>query len=285
MGSINRISRESKVMPVLRLQPLTRFSQQIRYACTNSLVSFHHTTGSEIPTINPEKLTLINMRFCPYAQRTVLCLNAKGIDYEVINSQLMNKPEWLWELNPLGKVPVLVHKGNKIPESLITCDYIDEVFPGRQLHSSDAAAKAKDKMLVEMFNKVLMPHMRIVFGWKRGMEPEKRANHWAESLENLETFEDELQKRDTTFFGGSAPGYLDYMIWPWFERINIFPRIFEGESALAFPAQKFPILSSWMKSMKEDPAVKEYILDEDVHVQFFKSLSAGSPNYNLLYKE
>ena len=118
-------------------------------------------------------------------------------------------------------------KGNKIPESLITCDYIDEVFPGRQLHSSDAAAKAKDKMLVEMFNKVLMPHMRIVFGWKRGMEPEKRANHWAESLENLETFEDELQKRDTTFFGGSAPGYLDYMIWPWFERINIFPRIFE----------------------------------------------------------
>ena len=49
-------------------------------------------------------------RFCPYAQRTVLCLNAKGVDYEVINCALMTKPEWLWELNPIGKVPVMMYK-------------------------------------------------------------------------------------------------------------------------------------------------------------------------------
>ena len=51
-----------------------------------------------------------DFRFCPYAQRTVHCLNAKGVDYEVINCALMTKPEWLWELNPIGKVPVLMHK-------------------------------------------------------------------------------------------------------------------------------------------------------------------------------
>jgi len=41
-------------------------------------------------------------RFCPYAQRTVLVLNAKGVDYQIINCALMNKPDWLFKLNPLG---------------------------------------------------------------------------------------------------------------------------------------------------------------------------------------
>ena len=41
-------------------------------------------------------------RFCPYAQRTVMVLEAKGLDYVNINCQLMNKPEWLWDFTPTG---------------------------------------------------------------------------------------------------------------------------------------------------------------------------------------
>ena len=46
-----------------------------------------------MPTVSSQEgaVTLVNMRFCPYAQRTALCLNAKNVDYEVINSQLMTK--------------------------------------------------------------------------------------------------------------------------------------------------------------------------------------------------
>ena len=58
-----------------------------------------------------------------------------------------------------------------------------------------------------------------------------RAAHWAESMENLERFETELRQlslRQTTYFGGEdLPGWMDYMIWPWFERINIFPSVFK----------------------------------------------------------
>ena len=68
-------------------------AQQVRGKCTNSVDSYHHTLGSSLPAISsePGAITLVNMRFCPYAQRTVLCLNAKQLDYEVINSQLMTK--------------------------------------------------------------------------------------------------------------------------------------------------------------------------------------------------
>lgn len=42
------------------------------------------------------------MRFCPYAQRTILALNAKNVDYEVVNVDLVNKPEWFPRKSPLG---------------------------------------------------------------------------------------------------------------------------------------------------------------------------------------
>jgi len=239
-----------------------------------------------MPEIDPDKLTLINMRFCPYAQRTVLCLNAKGIDYEVINSALMTKPEWLWEINPIGKVPVLMHKGDTIYESLITCDYVDEAYPGRPLHSTDPAMRAKDKMMVELFNRVLMPMMKIIFGWKRGQGVEERALHWADVMKNLERFETELVQRNTVFFGGeNLPGYLDYMIWPWMERINIFPSVFKGETRLAYQPDKFPLLNTWMSKMRVDPAVGEYILDDDTHAKFFHSMVSGSPNYDMLLNQ
>ena len=64
-------------------------------------------------------------------------------------------------MNPLGKVPILFHDGNLIYESLVTCEYIDEVFAGDySIHSEQASVRARDRMLVELFNKVIMPQMR-----------------------------------------------------------------------------------------------------------------------------
>eukprot|EP00090_Calanus_glacialis_P030042 TRINITY_DN4828_c1_g1_i2.p1 TRINITY_DN4828_c1_g1~~TRINITY_DN4828_c1_g1_i2.p1 ORF type:complete len:303 (+),score=73.25 TRINITY_DN4828_c1_g1_i2:90-911(+) len=273
-------------MSMFKPHHLVRTAQHIRYACTNSLNSVHHATGSKMPEVDPAKLTLLNMRFCPYAQRTVLCLNAKDIDYEVINCALMTKPEWLWDLNPIGKVPVMLHEGNILYESLITCDYVDEAFPGRPLHSNDPATKAKDKMLVELFNRVVMPQMKIWFGWKRGQGEEDRAAHWAECMQNLVRFETELGQRQTAFFGGQDfPGWLDYMIWPWMERINIYPLVFKGETQLTYQSVKFPLLNTWMSKMKEDPAVVEYFLDDDTHAGFVKTIVTGTPNYDFLLNQ
>ena len=80
-------------MPPLLRNILTHTIRQVRHGCTNNIDSYHHTLGSKMPTVSSQEdaVTLVNMRFCPYAQRTALCLNAKNVDYEVINSQLMTK--------------------------------------------------------------------------------------------------------------------------------------------------------------------------------------------------
>lgn len=72
-----------------------------------------------------------------------------------MNVNLTEKPEWLYEKSPLGKVPALeLESGDCIYESLIIADYLDEKYPQRPLYPKDPLKKAKDKLLVEQFNKV-----------------------------------------------------------------------------------------------------------------------------------
>merc|ERR1712168_1151871 len=74
-------------------------------------------------------IRLYSMRFCPFAQRTRLVLNAKGIKHDTININLKDKPDWYFEKNPLGLVPTLeTPTGQVIYESPITCEYLDEAY-------------------------------------------------------------------------------------------------------------------------------------------------------------
>ncbi len=53
-------------------------------------------------------LKLISHKLCPYVQRAVIALNEKGVDFERVDIDLANKPDWFLKLSPLGKVPVLI---------------------------------------------------------------------------------------------------------------------------------------------------------------------------------
>ncbi|XP_022424541.1 glutathione S-transferase omega-2 isoform X2 [Delphinapterus leucas] len=98
------------------------------------------------------------MRFCPYAHRTRLVLQAKGIRHEVININLRNKPEWYFTKHPFGKIPVLENsKCQLIYESVIACEYLDDAYPGRKLYPCDSYERARQKMLLDLFYKV--PHL------------------------------------------------------------------------------------------------------------------------------
>lgn len=138
--------------------------------------------------------------------------------YETININLSNKPDWFFEKSPLGKVPALeVENGQVICESLIICDYIDEKYPQNQLYPKDALQKAKDRILIEQFSKVITTMYRGLFYSSRGGTSDESI-----IIEGMETFENELIQRGGRFFGGPhKPAMLDYMIWPWCERADL----------------------------------------------------------------
>lgn len=155
------------------------------------------------------------MRFCPYAHRTNIILEAKKIPYHTFNIDLTNKPEWLPKYSPLGKVPSLglpTEEGNPfIQESLVIADYLNEKYPEKRLYPNDPFRKAKDKLLIEQFNDVITKFHKVT----------RDAVNLTDFGKALDKYEEELKKRGTTFFGGSEPGMLDYMVWPWYERLGL----------------------------------------------------------------
>uniref|UniRef100_A0A8C5IMC3 Glutathione S-transferase omega n=1 Tax=Junco hyemalis TaxID=40217 RepID=A0A8C5IMC3_JUNHY len=144
--------------------------------------------GSAAPGPVPAGLIrLYSMRFCPYAQRTRLVLRAKGISHEVININLKNKPDWYFEKNPSGLVPVLeTSKGQLIWESPITCEYLDEAFPGKKLMPSDPYERACQKMLLEDFSKITSLLFKHVLAVKDGQDTTALKAEIAEKFGKLE---------------------------------------------------------------------------------------------------
>lgn len=99
-------------------------------------------------------------------------------------------------------------------ESLIVCDYLDEKYPDIKLQNKDPLLKARDRILVERFNEFITPYYRILYNHNS----DGAKGSIKELATALDIFEEELKKRGTKFYGGSKPGMLDYMIWPWCER-------------------------------------------------------------------
>lgn len=179
------------------------------------------------------------MRFCPFAQRAHLVLEAKSIPYHVTWINLSDKPEWLTQFSQLGKVPALGIPGgaaepaNKtyIHESLMIADYLDEKYPNVPLHPTEPLTKVVDRLLLDRFGAVFGAFYKIAY--KDGGENERQ-----EMFTALEAIEEEFQKRGTPFFGGDDPKMVDYMMWPMYERFASLPIIKGADYAVA--ADRFP---------------------------------------------
>lgn len=96
---------------------------------------------------------------CPFSQRCRFVLFEKGMDFEIRDIDLYNKPEDIAVMNPYGQVPILVERDLILYESNIINEYIDERFPHPQLMPADPVMRARTRLFLFNFERELFTHV------------------------------------------------------------------------------------------------------------------------------
>lgn len=185
------------------------------------------------------------------SDRVKIALAEKGLKWEGVRVRLANreqkKPEFL-QLNPYGKIPVLVEDGNVLFESCIINEYLDEKYPDPSLMPKDPYLRGRGRVLVDYgLNFTHEPYWAL-----RGemLKPEAQRNTavMEETRARLRVLLEYLEAAlgDKRYFLGEFS----------LTDIAVLPRFLRMESYGALPASSLPRLGTWLARMKERPSVR-----------------------------
>jgi RNA polymerase-associated protein len=156
---------------------------------------------------------------CPFSQRCRFVLFEKGMDFEIRDVDLYNKPEDISIMNPYGQVPILVERDLILYESNIINEYIDERFPHPQLMPADPVMRARARLFLFNFERELFIHVQQL----------ERRDHSKESGKLMERARQQIRDRLTQltpifiknkFMLGEEFSMLDVAIAPLLWRLD-----------------------------------------------------------------
>ena len=135
-------------------------------------------------------LTLYTAEVCPYAQRTRIVLGEKAIAHESVEVDLGDKPDWLQELTPTGRVPVIRHGNFVLWESAIINEYLDGSFGGAPMRPEGERGRAVMRNEIRHFDNVFLP---VVYRMLFEQEPAEQAKLRGQAEEGLRYLEGRIQ--------------------------------------------------------------------------------------------
>ncbi|WOK91724.1 putative glutathione S-transferase parA [Canna indica] len=197
-------------------------------------------------------VVLLDLWVSPFGQRCRIALAEKGVEYEYREENLANKSALLVKSNPVHKkIPVLLHEGKPVCESLIIVQYIDEVWSDHApLLPADPYARAQARFWADFIDKKIYECGTRL--WKLKGEAQQEAKK--EFVEILTLLEGELG--DKKYFGSETFGFVDIALIPfssWFYT-------YETCAGLSVEAE-VPKLVAWAKRCMERESVAKTLYD------------------------
>ena len=107
-------------------------------------------------------MTLYSGTTCPFSHRCRIVLFEKGMDFQINDVDIHDKPEDLAVMNPYNEVPVLVERDLILHEANIINEHIDERFPHPQLMPADPVMRARARLFLFRFEQELFVHVRVL---------------------------------------------------------------------------------------------------------------------------
>nr|AFK44154.1 unknown [Lotus japonicus] len=199
------------------------------------------------------ELILLDEWLSMFGMRARIALAEKEIRYEYKEEDLTNKSQLLLEMNPIHKkIPVLIHHGKPICESIIIVEYIDEVWKEKApLLPSEPYQRAQARFWADFVNKKVGDvGGRIWAGKRDGIEEAKK-----ELIEGLKELEKVLGVKP--YFGGDTFGFVDIALIPFYTWFYTY------EALCKFKVEaECPKLIAWAKRCKQRESVSKSVADE-----------------------
>nr|WP_315459202.1 glutathione S-transferase [uncultured Sphingorhabdus sp.] len=177
---------------------------------------------------------LYSFRRCPYAMRARMAVAVSGVEVELREVVLRDKPAEMLESSPKGTVPVLVlNDGTVIDESLDVMHWaLARHDPLSWLAHVDAERiAANDGPFKHALDRYKYPHR---YDLADGLE------HRALGLAHLTDLENALSS--APFLLGEQPGFTDIALFP-------FVRQFAATDTAWFDALPLPKVQAWLESL------------------------------------
>ncbi|XVF19972.1 hypothetical protein REPUB_Repub11eG0157400 [Reevesia pubescens] len=211
-----------------------------------------------------DEVKLFGMWASPYSCRVEVALKLKGIPYEYIEEDLSNKSSLLLKYNPVHqKIPVLVHNGKPIAESLVILEYIDDTWRNNPvLLPQDPYDKAMARFWAKFIDeKILVTIRKISFA--TGKEQQQAIE---EITEQLKLLQNELKGKE--YFSGHSIGFLDIVanvLTFWFGNVQ------EALGVDMFTEEKFPIIFEWIGKVVKIDIVNESRIPKERHLDYIRT--------------
>ncbi|KAL7249791.1 hypothetical protein ACSBR1_011883 [Camellia fascicularis] len=156
-------------------------------------------------------------------------------------------------MNPVHKkVPVLIHNGKPVCESLIVVQYIDEVWKNRYpLLPCEPYPRAQARFWADFTDKKVYDAGRKTWSTK-GEEQEAAKKEFIDTLKVLE----ERALGDKPYFGGDKFGFVDAVLIPFYSWFYAY----EACGNFSIEAE-CPKLISWAKRCMERESVAKTLPD------------------------
>jgi glutathione S-transferase len=181
-------------------------------------------------------ITLYNAARCPYAARARIVLAEKAIEFETVEIDLSDRPAWLYEKNPAGRVPVIEEDGgNPVPESAVIMEFLEERYPEPPLLPLDPADRAAVRLLIFRDGDLTAPYYAL-----------RREEDGARERLDAALGRFDALLGEQPYLSGAEYGLADIALVPW---------VLRARDMLGVELDGFPSLSDWLARLEQRPAI------------------------------
>ena len=125
-------------------------------------------------------MQIVGSYLSPYVRKVLVCLDLKGLTYEIDPIVPFLGDDRFTKLSPLRRIPVLIDDDVTLSDSSVICQYLEDRYPEPPLYPRDVVARARARWLEEFAD----TRMGDVFIWRLFNQVAIKPAIWGEKTDN-----------------------------------------------------------------------------------------------------